>query len=92
MEASDQPGCPVCRWSNISVERQLKGLIFDSVNDVDTRLGIRESLGFCPEHAWQLPESEDNAPLGIAFIYRDVLNTVNNHWTKLASARAKPPS
>ncbi len=89
IEASDQPGCPVCRWSNISVERQLKGLIFDSVNDVDTRLGIRESLGFCPEHAWQLPESEDNAPLGIAFIYRDVLNTVNKSLDKISFSQSK---
>ncbi len=89
IEASDLPGCPVCRWANKSVERQLKGLIFDSVNDVDTRLGIRTSLGFCHEHAWQLPESGDSAPLGIAFIYRDILNTVNKSLDKIAHSQSK---
>jgi hypothetical protein len=89
IEASDLPGCPVCRWTNTSVERQLKGLIFDSVNDVDTRLGIRNSLGFCHEHAWQLPESGDSAPLGIAFIYRDVLNTVNKSLDKISHSPSK---
>lgn len=86
IEASDLPGCPICRWANKSVERQLKGLIFDSVNDVDTRLGIRNSLGFCHQHAWQLPEAGDSAPLGIAFIYRDVLNTVNKSLDKINHA------
>jgi hypothetical protein len=89
IEASNQPGCPVCRWTNISVERQLKGLIFDSVNDVDTRLGIRKSLGFCHEHAWQLPEAGDSAPLGIAFIYRDILNTVNKSLAKVSHSPSK---
>jgi hypothetical protein len=89
IEASDLPGCPVCRWANKSVERQLKGLIFDSVNDVDTRLGIRESLGFCHEHAWQLPHAGDSAPLGIAFIYRDVLNTINKSLDKISHSPSK---
>lgn len=89
IEASDLPGCPVCRWSNKSVERQLKGLIFDSVNDVDTRLGIRNSLGFCHEHAWQLPDAGDSAPLGIAFIYRDVLNTINKSLGKINHSQSK---
>ena len=89
IEASDLPGCPVCRWTNTSVERQLKGLIFDSVNDVDTRLGIRKSLGFCYEHAWQLPEAGDSAPLGIAFIYRDVLNTINKSLDKVSHSPSK---
>jgi hypothetical protein len=89
IEASDQPGCPVCRWANTSVERQLKGLIFDSVNDVDTRLRIRNALGFCHEHAWQLPEAGDSAPLGIAFIYRDILNTVNKSLNKISYSQSK---
>jgi hypothetical protein len=89
IEASDLPGCPVCHWSNNSVERQLKGLIFDSVNDVDTRLGIRASFGFCHEHAWQLPEAGDSAPLGIAFIYRDVLNTINKSLDKVSHSPSK---
>jgi len=89
IENSDLPGCPVCRWSNTSIERQLKGLIFDSVNDVDTRLGIRKSLGFCHEHAWQLPEAGDSAPLGIAFIYRDVLNTINKSLDKVNHSPSK---
>ncbi len=89
IEASDLPGCPVCRWANNSIERQLKGLIFDSVNDVDTRLVIRSSLGFCHEHAWQLPEAGDSAPLGIAFIYRDVINTINKSLDKVSHSQSK---
>lgn len=92
IEASDLPGCPVCHWADTSVERQLKGLIFDSVNDVNTRLGIRASMGFCHEHAWQLPEAGDSAPLGIAFIYRDVLNTVNKSLDKISFSPSKASS
>jgi hypothetical protein len=89
IEASAQPGCPICRWGDICVERQLKGLIFDSVNDVATRLRIRESMGFCAEHAWQLPTAGDAAPLGIAFIYRDILNTFNKSLAKISYTQSK---
>ncbi len=77
IEACDQPGCPICRIGTRAAERYLAGLIYDSVNDVPTRAGLRESLGFCHEHTWRTPEAGESAPLGIAFIYRDVVNTLN---------------
>ncbi len=77
IEACAEPGCPICRIGTRAAERYLAGLIYDSVNDVPTRAGLRESLGFCHEHTWRAPEAGESAPLGIASIYRDIVNTLN---------------
>lgn len=90
IEACDQPGCPICRIGSRAAERYLAGLIYDSVNDVPTRAGLRESLGFCHEHTWRAPEAGESAPLGIAFIYRDVINTLRKRLTAVTFAAAGP--
>ena len=76
IDACAEPGCPLCRMSQKVVERHLAGIIYDSVNDPEIRLTLRQSYGYCHTHAWLLPGIESSSPLGIAFIYRDLLNTV----------------
>ncbi|MBK7918445.1 MAG: hypothetical protein IPJ94_19750 [Chloroflexi bacterium] len=83
IEACAETGCPICRIGTRSAERYLAGLIYDSVNDVPTRAKLRESLGFCHEHTWRAPEAGESAPLGLAFIYRDVVNTLNKRLKQL---------
>jgi hypothetical protein len=91
IEACGEPGCPICRLGNRSAERYLAALIYDSVNDVPTRTKLREALGFCHEHTWRAPEAGESAPLGLAFIYRDLLNTLNKRLTA-ASYQSKGPA
>ena len=77
LDACKEPNCPVCRLGQASANRHLTSLIYDSVNDVSLRATLRESLGYCQEHTWLLPDAGDSAPLGIAVIHRDLLNTIH---------------
>lgn len=76
LDACQEPGCPICRLGQRAAQRHLTNLIYDGVNDVPLRATLRESYGYCHEHAWLLPESGESAPLGIAIIHRDILNTI----------------
>lgn len=77
LDACKEPNCPICRLGHASANRHLTSLIYDSVNDVSMRATLRESLGYCQEHTWLLPNAGDSAPLGIAVIHRDLLNTIH---------------
>lgn len=77
IDACQEPDCPICRLGQASANRHLTSLIYDSVNDVSLRATLRESLGYCKDHAWLLPNAGDSAPLGIAVIHRDLLNTIH---------------
>ena len=76
IDACKEPGCPICRLAQRSAQRHLTSLIYDGVNDVPLRATLRDSYGYCHEHAWKLPESGESAPLGIAIVHRDILNTL----------------
>lgn len=76
IDACGEPGCPLCRLGQASANRHLTSLIYDSVNDVSLRETLRNSLGYCKEHAWLLPNAGDSAPLGIAVVHRDLVNTI----------------
>jgi hypothetical protein len=69
-----QPGCPVCRLRARDTERFLESLLWEQVNDPDTRQQIRQARGFCPEHTRQLAGRQ--ASLGIAILTQDVLHSL----------------
>ena len=73
-DALPQPGCVVCRLKAAAVDRFLDGLLWECVNDPDTRRNIRQARGFCHEHAWRLVHG--GASLGATIIMRDVLHNV----------------
>ena len=75
IQACAEPGCPLCRLSEKSVTLYLGALMYELVNDPDSRDRIRESLGFCNPHAYHLLTMTGSA-LGIGIIFRDVVNTV----------------
>lgn len=87
-KACGQPGCPVCRVEQATVERYLSNLLFESVNDVPTRERLRASLGFCREHAQLAVNKNLGNALGFAIIYQDVLN----HVLRQLSTDTTPPA
>jgi len=76
LDACREPGCPICSLGRRAAARHLENVIYSGVNSVSLRATLRQSQGYCRPHAWQLPHAGEGAPLGIAIIYRDVLNTV----------------
>ena len=76
VEAFREPGCPVCRLEQHSVERYLDSQFYENVNSPKWRDHLRASLGFCREHAWLAVEKRLGDPLGFSIIYRDLVNSV----------------
>jgi hypothetical protein len=70
----------------------LTGVIYDGVNDIPLRATLRDSYGYCHDHGWMLPESGESAPLGIAIIHRDVLNTLKNRLEEESFDKARSRS
>jgi hypothetical protein len=87
IQASSEPGCPLCRLAEKSVSAYLGALMYELVNDPEARDQIRETLGFCQAHAHHLAATTGSA-LGTGIIYRDVVNTV---FKQLEAARYTPP-
>lgn len=67
-------GCPICGVINQNTNRLIDDLFYERVNDSPTRKRIRESLGFCSRHAWQMQEMGD--VLGHSIIYADIISTL----------------
>jgi hypothetical protein len=87
IQASSEAGCPLCRLSEKSVSAYLGALIYELVNDPESRDQIPETLGFCNPHAHHLLSLTGSA-LGTGIIYRDVVNAV---LKQLEGARYTPP-
>lgn len=76
LEACREPGCPVCRLEQESVERYLDNQFYENVNSPGWRQHLRLSLGFCREHAWLGVEKRLGDALGYSIIYHDILNNL----------------
>jgi len=76
LEACRQPGCPLCRLADQWVGRYLDSLMYENVNDPGLRETLARSLGFCNEHAWRFAGLSGGASLGIALIYRSLINRI----------------
>jgi hypothetical protein len=72
VEACREPGCPVCRLLERDARSDLDAMIYERVNDVETRRALRASWGLCNWHTWLLPEIHSSAS-GAAIVYADVL-------------------
>jgi hypothetical protein len=57
-----------------AIERYISSLLYESVNDIQTRERLRASLGFCREHARLAVGKNLGNALGFAIIYQDVIN------------------
>ncbi len=87
VDACDQPGCPVCRCLTADATQYLEALIYEQVNDPDTRRRLHASRGFCNWHAWMLRQTS-NPAFGAAIIYEDLLRMVIRRFERRA---ARPP-
>ena len=76
LEACALDGCPVCRLSYNSVNSYLESFFTESVNDVEMRTRLRESLGYCREHVRFMLEARTGDPLSFSIIYQDILGNV----------------
>jgi hypothetical protein len=76
LAACNQPGCPACTLVQRAVQGYLKSIFYENVNDPETRLELRHTLGFCSDHAWLLLDTEIGDALGTSIIYHDVVGFV----------------
>jgi len=59
-----------------AVERYLDRNFYENVNSPAWRDSLRESFGFCHEHAWLGVNKRLGDALGFSIIYRDIINSV----------------
>lgn len=86
LEACREPGCPVCRVEQESVERYLDNQFYENVNSPRWRDRLRASLGFCHEHAWLAVDKRLGDALGFTIIYHDVVNSILKQLDESGSA------
>lgn len=72
LEAFDAPGCPICRLLEQDARSSIKWTLYEHVNDSDIRQELVASRGYCKEHSDLLIEL--GHPLGVAIIYRDIID------------------
>lgn len=73
-----RPGCPACHGANRAAWRYIDGLLWESVNDPETRARLRASHGFCRRHAFMALSiaSQQGDSLGMAILYEDFLRNI----------------
>lgn len=86
LDACRQPGCPVCRVEEESVERYLDNQFYENVNSPRWRERLRASVGFCHEHAWLAVDKRLGDALGFTIIYHDVVNNILEQLDENSSA------
>jgi len=79
VEACNQPGCPLCRIEHDTVLKYIGSIFYEQVNDYNLRDRLRDSLGFCREHAYFAVDELPGNALGIAMIYQDLLKFAMHH-------------
>jgi hypothetical protein len=75
LDACTTGGCPICTMALDTVARYLDIVIYENVNDPQTRAAVVAARGYCNDHSWQL-RAKSGAAFGTALMYRDVLQHV----------------
>jgi hypothetical protein len=78
-EALLNPGCPICQMRRVSASRYLSVLIYESVNDVETRLKFWAGMGYCTEHTRLLTDisnENEEKPIGMNILYESLASLV----------------
>ena len=87
LDALKEKGCPICFLIKKSIHKTMDDFLYERVNDSGTRKEIREALGYCATHAWQLQKFGDG--LGLSIIYEDLLNILKTKMEGFASHKEK---
>lgn len=79
------PGCPVCRGRGRSAWSLVDSILWECVNDPQTRLELRASHGFCREHLYMAGNvaSSQAGGLGMAILLEDFLTHVEQEAAEL---------
>ena len=100
-QALQGPGCPLCGIRHNTAERYIRHLLWESVNDVETRRHFIAGLGYCPEHTRMLASREierHGDALGVNILYENLASVVAGRLETLdlpkepGSRKGKPPS
>jgi hypothetical protein len=73
-QALTEPGCALCRLLARLADNAIDGVLWELVNDPDTRRNLNRARGYCREHAWLLVRH--GASLGVAILMQDVIETL----------------
>jgi hypothetical protein len=76
IEACADPGCPLCRVALRWGGRFMAAILYEEVTDPHTRGRLKDSFGFCRDHAWQAADVGGTL-LGISIIYRGLLGQID---------------
>jgi hypothetical protein len=71
----------VCRCLIDDARQYLNSLLYEQVNDPDTRRRLHASWGLCNWHAWMLPDASDPA-FGSAIMYEDFLRAAIHRFER----------
>jgi hypothetical protein len=69
----------LCRIEHDSVLKYIDIVFHEHVNDFNLRDRLRDSLGFCREHAYFAVDELSGNALGIAIIYQDLIKFAIHH-------------
>jgi hypothetical protein len=87
LDALKEKGCPICFLIKKKIHKSMENFLYENVNDPETRKKIRESLGYCALHSWQLQKFGDG--LGLSIIYEDLLGILKNKIEEFTSKKNK---
>jgi hypothetical protein len=86
VNAFQQAECPVCYLKRTYEARYIFMLLWENVNDSNTRARFVDALGFCRSHAWQLVETERDrfgGGLGTGILYQDLTHRARQGLAEL---------
>ncbi len=70
-KALEEAHCPLCRLLAQGADRYIDSMLWAMVNDPDSREAVRDSRGFCHQHAWMLVRG--GAALGVTIVMDSVV-------------------
>ena len=84
-DALAKNACPICFLAQRSATRYIDNLLYEKVNDAGVAESLKQSGGFCKEHAGEV--SETGEAVGIAIIYKRIIDDLLSRLRK----SLKPP-
>lgn len=75
IEACKGPGCPVCVLGLSTARRYIDFVLYERVNDPDTRAEWRAARGYCNRHAW-LMAAQHVRSLSVAILERAAIQEI----------------
>ena len=83
IDAFAEPGCAICRRLAVTVDKLVGTVLYEGVNDVPTREGFNQALGYCLPHAQLMIRA--GSALGVTIMVDNILKIL------LRALDANPP-